>query len=528
MVALLFKCDSFPLLLALTVLQLTAVRANSCGIYQVCVGPDETIYTIIDDVIRRLGSNATEPEHSLLRVIALAESQDGMCTGGVWGVNQTMLTAIKNDRHLLMRYNRRYCTDGRDCIEPNLTTEMMSDPLYSGLAATLYINYLKQRGLVIPSKENVTEQYEIWNEHFKKEASVIVSEQNVSELLNQEQLNGQPYSYLIFQQNETGAGVVQDVVDLLGMIDQSMVCLLRRIALVETNDGKEGDLSGGIWAIDQDKFVTVQNWIARKKRRIQDTLCMTVTKDLFNSTTMRVPFYSGLAAYLYIDSIKKGSRVSIPDGEHIQAQAEFWKEHYHTGNKTVEEFVRIVEGNPPPVGVDKTLIKGANGSDVVEAVLSKLDTLEEIFGPDHHFMRRLAYVETRDGTEQDEGGIWGVDAPKIQLIRETLNDPASLVYSELNGALDHIAIKEHFQDVHSYLNVDQMNVPLYSGLAARLFLYYIQIRESTSIPLAGELEEQANFWVTHYHRGADTQYFLRSVTSLENITGKYFFEMSLS
>ena len=525
MVALLLKCKrSFPLLLALIVLQYIAVRANNCDIYKVCVGPDETIYTVMNDVIRRLGNFPTEPEHSLLRVIALAESQDGMCTGGVWGVNQTMLDAINNKKQLIKRYNHSYCTDDSNCIKSNLTTEMMSDPLYSGLAATLYIKHLNLNGLVIPSASNITGQYEIWNEHFKKEASVIVSEQNVSELLNQEQLNGQPYSYLIFQQNETGAGVVQDVVDLLGMIDQSMVCLLRRIALVETNDGKKGDLSGGIWAIDQEKLLNAQNWIDRRKRTIEIALCMTFTKDLFNSSTMRVPFYSGLAAYLYIDFINKTNRTFIiPDSEDIQAQAEFWKEHYHTGNKTVEEFVRIVEGNPPPVGVDKTLVKGANGSDVVEAVLSKLDTFEEIFGPDHRFMRRLAYVETRDGTDQDEGGIWDVDAPKIQLIRETLNDPASLVYSELNEALDLIAINEHFQDVHSYFNIDQMDVPLYSGLAARLFLYYIQIREKTNIPQAGELEEQANFWVSHYHRGAAEQYFLRNVISLEQRTGEYIF-----
>ena len=341
MVALLLKCKrSFPLLLALTVVQYIAVRANSCDIYKVCVGPDENIYTVIDDVIRHLGRISTEPEHSLLRVIALAESQDGMCTGGVWGVNQTMLDAIKSDTSLVIRYNHLYCTDGSDCIKPKLTIEMMSDPLYSGLAALLYINHLKQkRGLVIPSEENFTEQYEIWNEHFKKEASMIVSEQEILELLNQEQLNGHPYSYLIFQQNETGAGVVQDVVDLLEMIDLSMVCLLRRIALVETNDGKEGDLSGGIWAIDQDKLVSVQSWIERRKRSILDNLCITVSQDSFNSTKIRMPFYSGLAAHLYIDFINKRRRIVIPDGEDIQAQAEFWKEHYHTGNMTVEVFV---------------------------------------------------------------------------------------------------------------------------------------------------------------------------------------------
>ena len=520
MVALLLKCKrSFPLLLALTVLQYIAVRVNSCDVYKVCVGPDENIYTIIDNVISHLGRIATEPEHSLLRIIALAESQDGMCTGGVWGVNQTTLTVIKDNEDLLIHYTALYCTNGSDCIEPNLTPEMMmTEPMYSGLAAFLYIKHLNLRGLLdIPSFNDTAGQYKVWEKYFKKKGSTATVE--IIDQLKNRTLLKQPYSYLIFQQNETGAGVVQDVVDLLGMIEPHLVCLLRRIALVETNDGKKGDLSGGIWAINKEKLTKVQNWIQQRMDTIDVALCMTITKDSFNSTTMRVPFYSGLAAYLYIDYIKKGRRIAIPNSEDIEAQAEFWNEHYHTGNMTVEDFVRMVKGEPPPVGVDKTLVKGANGSDVVEAVLSKLDSLEEIFGPDHRFMRRLAYVETRDGTEKDEGGIWGVDAPKIQLICDTLNNRASLAFEELNEAVDIIA-SNYSINVESHLDANQMDVPFCSGLAARLFLYYIQIVENTTIPLAGEVREQADFWELHYHSNGDIHYFVTSVISLEEVNGR--------
>ena len=73
---------------------------------------------------------------------------------------------------------------------------------------------------------------------------------------------------------------------------------------------------------------------------------------------------------------------------------------------TADQFVQIVKGIPLNP-TDNTLTPGANGSDVVEAVISKLSFLENI-GPDHRFMRRLAYVVTRDGAVENEGGIWGV------------------------------------------------------------------------------------------------------------------------
>ena len=46
-----------------------------------------------------------------------------------------------------------------------------------------------------------------------------------------------------------------------------------------------------------------------------------------------------------------------------------------------------------------------------------------------------------------------------------------------------------------------LNKPLLSGLAAGLYLYYLEINGTASIPLAGNIENQASFWKTYYHSG---------------------------
>ena len=196
----------------------------------------------------------------------------------------------------------------------------------------------------------------------------------------------------------------------------------------------------------------------------------------------------------------------IPGGDDIEGQARFWKEHYHIGNMTADQFVQTVKGIPLNP-TDNTLTPGVNGSDVVEAVISKLRLLENI-GPDHRFMRHLAYVETRDGAVENEGGIWGVTNEMLSLIRETLNDRVP-GHVELNLAVQHIT---------SACKVD-WKVPLYSGLAARLVLYLWNVSRREAIPLAGNVTGQARFWASQYHQGGDQQHFLNSVLSLESCRG---------
>ena len=135
-------------------------------------------------------------------------------------------------------------------------------------------------------------------------------------------------------------------------------------------------------------------------------------------------------------------------------------------------------------------------------MISKLSLLENI-GPDHRFMRRLAYVETRDGAVENEGGIWGDTNEMLTLIRETLNDRVP----------GHVELNLAVQNITSKFKVD-LKVPLYSGLAAHIFLLNISRREA--IPLAGNVTSQAHFWASQYHQGGDLKHFFKSVLSLES------------
>ena len=65
------------------------------------------------------------------------------------------------------------------------------------------------------------------------------------------------------------------------------------------------------------------------------------------------------------------------------------------------------------LGVDKTREPNTSGVDVVKATLRQIQD-SNIFPDDNSFLRRLAYVESKDGTDSDtyragyHGGIWQV------------------------------------------------------------------------------------------------------------------------
>ena len=510
-------------LMVLTVFHsMDITSGQDCQHYMVCIGPNEDIVHIVQDVLlNRLSSlDLSHDEHSFMRAMAYAESHDGDCAGGLWGVTGEMITTIKKNKTLLDRYGKDYCNTKPECtgLGMILTVENMKNPEYSGLAAALYLKYIAEKhSKTVPNPDNATRQYYFWKEHFNG----TLNKEDFVELATNGNLNKTLYSYLIFKPNETGPGVVQDVVDLLGFVKPTMKCLLRRIALVETRDGRSDNLPGGIWAVDKDKLKRVRSirrGISRYASRIARTLCLHLTStqiiEVLNTTTStNIPFYSGVAAYVYLESLD----VIIPGGYDIEGQARFWKDHYHIGSMTTNEFVQIVKGIPLNE-TDETHIPGANGSDVVEAVISKLGLLENI-GPDHRFMRRLAYVETRDGAVENEGGIWGVDDDKLGQIREALNDQTARGHTELNAATQDITSKCEV-DLESSLYMQQMSIPLYSGLTARLVLYLWNVSRREAIPLAGNVTGQAHFWASQYHQGGDQQHFLKRVLSLESRSGK--------
>ena len=77
----------------------------------------------------------------------------------------------------------------------------------------------------------------------------------------------------------------------------------------------------------------IRRGISRYESQIARTLCLencTHIKDVLNTaTSMEMPFYCGLAAYVYLKSVESRN-VVIPGGEDIEGQARFWKDHYHS------------------------------------------------------------------------------------------------------------------------------------------------------------------------------------------------------
>ena len=169
-----------------------------------------------------------------------------------------------------------------------------------------------------------------------------------------------------------------------------------------------------------------------------------------------------------------------------------------------------VLGSTSAQGADKTLQEGASGFNVVQVVVNRIIA---VFGNDNQFLRRVAYVESKDGTDSDtyrsnyHGGIWQVDEIAFQSTQDVSTFPAlSLLYNN---------ISENFGI--DWRNVQWMDLrkPLFSGIAARLFIS----NNFTSIPC--DIAGQATYWKTYYNRnGADTEeMFISDAQNLSQIQG---------
>lgn len=124
----------------------------------------------------------------------------------------------------------------------------------------------------------------------------------------------------------------------IGSIQQSGVFgddneLLRRIAYTETRDGTLSDTyragyHGGIWAVDEDKFLRTKNTaqytrLPAKFQQIQFHFGINWSSVQWRE--LRKPLYSALAARLVIYI----APVSIPSTDDLPAQAQFWVAHYN-------------------------------------------------------------------------------------------------------------------------------------------------------------------------------------------------------
>ncbi|XP_022091887.1 uncharacterized protein LOC110979972 [Acanthaster planci] len=156
----------------------------------------------------------------------------------------------------------------------------------------------------------------------------------------------------------------------------------------------------------------------------------------------------------------------------------------------------------------KIKVAESSGSDVV---LACIQSFGGIFPSDHGFLRRVAWVESKDGTDPNtyragyHGGIWQVDKIGFESTKDTASHPG---------------LRNKFASIKSSLSIDWTTVqwddlrkPLYSALAARLFLANIPS------PIPSGLQEQAAYWKNHYNTssgaGSESK-FVNDVKTLEN------------
>ena len=169
---------------------------------------------------------------------------------------------------------------------------------------------------------------------------------------------------------------------------------------------------------------------------------------------------------------------------------------------------------------------GANGPDVVEAVVKKLND-SCIFPPDHGFLRRIAYVETRDGTNITENtnvrtihkriGIWGLTNYTLHNMRLELQRYSSK-YPDLIA--NSTKIYRRFGVNMTGNEKLNMRIPLVSGIAARFYLEYLTVLRNEELP--EDLARQAFFWASHYRVRASFIEFEEKVFKLEGMSNKIF------
>lgn len=141
-------------------------------------------------------------------------------------------------------------------------------------------------------------------------------------------------------------------------------------------------------------------------------------------------------------------------------------------------------------GEDLTREANTAGSSVVEAAVGLIQG-SSIFQSDNRFLRRLAYVESKDGIDPSTyrggyyGGIWQVDEVAFQATKDVTTHRALMTkYAQIRSVFGFNWTDVQWTD---------LSKPLYSALAARLFLFNL----ATSIPFG--IKEQADYWMTFYH-----------------------------
>ena len=122
--------------------------------------------------------------------------------------------------------------------------------------------------------------------------------------------------------------------------------MLRRIAYAETKDGADSRTysskeNGGIWRVSESKYAATKDTSSNRhlEPKIQAISTTFGIKWLStNWTDLRKPFYSALAARLYMLVITQ----SIPLASNINGQGTYWANYFTSSGGTQSDYVTAV------------------------------------------------------------------------------------------------------------------------------------------------------------------------------------------
>ena len=157
--------------------------------------------------------------------------------------------------------------------------------------------------------------------------------------------------------------------------------------------------------------------------------------------------------------------------------------------------------SPTPIIIEDCTIEdriwrnNEKGEGVVKECIKRVQA-SGMFPDDKQFMRRVAYVMSRDGTAPDklliDGGIW-------QVGDYALNDTQDIQgHSRLSRK--HRIIEEKFNINWTTVKKQDLVVPMYSAIAARLFLS--NFRES----IPSSVDKQSDYWWNKYLIGHQSKW----------------------
>ncbi len=167
--------------------------------------------------------------------------------------------------------------------------------------------------------------------------------------------------------------------------------------------------------------------------------------------------------------------------------------------------IRTTKQQQLPPGIN---VEGRVGTDIT---IATIEFLQQVFPDDNRLFRRIAYVESRDGTASDTfranyfGGIWQVD----EAVYDATQNQSHPSYNELVTNIENII----FLDWRLVIWRD-LTIPIISGIAAHLFIAFSR----ADIPGVSNVREQAQLWKdSGYNRDANktVQTFVNAVSEFE-------------